>query len=163
MFSFKSVGVAATACAAGTVCTIASGLAYYKRKTAVLATERAAAGKVGLAGLLIEAGIFIAEKHTDQHAPTRTHESIVNHYLRVADILNTHSVHDPAVLQASILLGTMTDARTTFRELCAKFGPKVAVIVQALTVDGHVPVYGRPQRLLACAACSPACRGLRCS
>lgn len=152
MWSSGKIAIAFTACAAGSACGIAAAQIYFTSSRVSLResldAELMAARQAEVTGT-IEAAQFCSDKHRDQRRPYRTREPFVNHFLRVAGILKDHGVQDVSVLQASLLFGVVTESYTSLRELREKFGSKVAGIVEELTEDGKVPVYLRPQKMLA--------------
>lgn len=152
-FSQSDVVLFAVVSAAGYASGIAVGLAYFRPKEAVLDAKLAAEQKAERVGIL-DAIHLSAEKHRNHRGPTRTRAPSVSHYLRVAEILSGHDVRDISVLQASILLGTITEAGTSPYELRYKFGNKVADIVEELTVDRTVPVYCAGSRTKQGLCCS---------
>lgn len=85
---------------------------------------------------LVKCCNFAAIKHKDQRRKDPAQTPYINHPLGVADILVSEAgITDIAVLQAAILHDTIEDTDTSYDELVAVFGEKVAKIVQEVTDD----------------------------
>ncbi|NP_001187852.1 guanosine-3',5'-bis(diphosphate) 3'-pyrophosphohydrolase MESH1 [Ictalurus punctatus] len=90
--------------------------------------------------LLLETINFAAEKHRNQRRKDPDATPYINHPIGVARILSHEGgVTDIEVLQAAVLHDTVEDTDTTFEELEAMFGNKVAKIVQEVTDDKTLP------------------------
>ncbi|XP_026793559.3 guanosine-3',5'-bis(diphosphate) 3'-pyrophosphohydrolase MESH1 isoform X2 [Pangasianodon hypophthalmus] len=90
--------------------------------------------------LLLEAISFAAEKHRNQRRKDPDATPYINHPIGVARILSHEGgITDIEVLQAALLHDTIEDTDTTFEELEAMFGNKVARIVQEVTDDKTLP------------------------
>ncbi|KAG9352297.1 hypothetical protein JZ751_020710 [Albula glossodonta] len=86
--------------------------------------------------LLLETAHFAAEKHKNQRRKDPEGTPYINHPIGVARILSHEGgVTDIEVLQAALLHDTVEDTDTSFAELEAAFGPKVARIVREVTDD----------------------------
>ncbi|KAI1889741.1 hypothetical protein AGOR_G00166060 [Albula goreensis] len=86
--------------------------------------------------LLLETAHFAAEKHKNQRRKDPEGTPYINHPIGVARILSHEGgVTDIEVLQAALLHDTVEDTDTSFAELEAAFGPKVARIVKEVTDD----------------------------
>ncbi|KAM9494318.1 guanosine-3',5'-bis(diphosphate) 3'-pyrophosphohydrolase MESH1 [Clarias gariepinus] len=90
--------------------------------------------------LLLDTVNFAAEKHRNQRRKDPDATPYINHPIGVARILSQEGgVTDIEVLQAALLHDTVEDTDTTFEELEATFGSKVARIVQEVTDDKTLP------------------------
>ena len=89
--------------------------------------------KSGLA-LLLEALAFAAHKHRRQRRKDRHASPYINHPIALATLLVSEGgVGDPEVLAAALLHDTIEDTRTTYEELEAAFGRRVARTVLEVT------------------------------
>jgi len=89
--------------------------------------------KSGLA-LLLEALAFAAHKHRRQRRKDRHASPYINHPIALATLLAAEGrVRDPEILAAALLHDTIEDTRTTFEELQAAFGGRVATTVLEVT------------------------------
>jgi guanosine-3',5'-bis(diphosphate) 3'-pyrophosphohydrolase len=85
---------------------------------------------------LLEAISFAAEKHRNQRRKDKEASPYINHPIALASLLTTvGGITDLAVLQAAILHDTVEDTDTSYEELVAHFGRKVADIVMEVTDD----------------------------
>lgn len=93
-----------------------------------------------VAGVLLNAALFAAEKHRHQRRKDAAASPYINHPLAVAHILaNEGGIEDPVVLIAALLHDTIEDTATTAEELEAEFGPEVAGIVREVSDDTTLP------------------------
>ena len=84
--------------------------------------------------LLLEALEFAAHKHRDQRRKDRRASPYINHPIALATVLTLEGrVADPKVLAAALLHDTIEDTRTSYAELKAKFGTRVAKTVLEVT------------------------------
>jgi GTP diphosphokinase / guanosine-3',5'-bis(diphosphate) 3'-diphosphatase len=89
--------------------------------------------KGGLA-LLLKALAFAAHKHRDQRRKDRQASPYINHPIALAEVLRLEGrVADVEILAAALLHDTIEDTRTTFEELKAIFGRRVAATVLEVT------------------------------
>jgi guanosine-3',5'-bis(diphosphate) 3'-pyrophosphohydrolase len=96
------------------------------------------------AGLILDALQFAAEKHRDQRRKNLEASPYINHPIDLARLLwHEGRVHDPAVIAAALLHDTIEDTDTTGDEIRARFGEKVAAIVEEVTDDKSLD---KPQR-----------------
>lgn len=99
-----------------------------------MSEDRSPAGT--LAGTLIGAVAFAAEKHRNQRRKDADASPYINHPIALANVLaNEGRVHDVAVICAAVLHDTIEDTETTEDELRSLFGPEVASIVLEVTDD----------------------------
>jgi guanosine-3',5'-bis(diphosphate) 3'-pyrophosphohydrolase len=103
--------------------------------------------ETSVAGALIRAVAFAAEKHRKQRRKDHEASPYINHPIALADMLaNEGGVNEPAVLCAAVLHDTIEDTETTAAELDALFGSKVASIVLEVTDDKSLEKHVRKQR-----------------
>jgi guanosine-3',5'-bis(diphosphate) 3'-pyrophosphohydrolase len=89
---------------------------------------------------LLDAISFAAERHRNQRRKDREASPYINHPIALATVLaNDGGVADVEVLQAAVLHDTIEDTETTFDELVARFGARVAGIVAEVTDDKNLP------------------------
>jgi len=82
---------------------------------------------------------FAARKHSTQRRKNTTQDPYINHPIEVVKILTLAGITDPNVLCAGALHDTIEDTSTTFSELEAMFGYKIASIVSEVTDDKSLP------------------------
>ncbi|MFZ1792542.1 MAG: HD domain-containing protein [Anaerolineae bacterium] len=98
------------------------------------------------AAKLFSALVFAANKHRDQRRKDAPGSPYINHVLCVANLLaGDGNVTDEDVLLAAVLHDTVEDTATTFDELTAHFGPRVAGFVREVTDDRALPKQTRKQ------------------
>lgn len=96
---------------------------------------------------------FAAEKHRQQRRKDAESSPYINHPIALARLLaNEGDVEDLAVLCAALLHDTVEDTETTFDELAASFGEKIAGIVREVTDDKSLPKAERKRLQIAHAA-----------
>ena len=84
--------------------------------------------------LLFRALDFAARKHRDQRRKDRAASPYINHPIALARVLTLEGgISDPRVLAAALLHDTIEDTRTSYPELKAAFGPRVAKTVLEVT------------------------------
>src|SRR6185503_10953801 len=84
--------------------------------------------------LLFRALAFAAHKHRDQRRKDRQASPYINHPIALAEVLRLEGrVTDVEILAAALLHDTIEDTRTTFEELKATFGRRVAGMVLEVT------------------------------
>lgn len=86
---------------------------------------------------------FSANKHKDQRRKNKDKTPYINHPIEVCAILTECGVTDVSTLQAAVLHDTIEDTKTSYDELQALFGYKVAAIVQECSDDKSL---GKVQR-----------------
>ena len=90
----------------------------------------------GVAGVVLKAAAFAAEKHRSQRRKDAAASPYINHPLAVASLVaNEGGVQDPVVICAALLHDTLEDTETTWEELADEFGAKVADVVREVTDD----------------------------
>ena len=95
---------------------------------------------------LLEAIDFAAEKHRNQRRKDDDASPYINHPLGLAALLAAEGgVDDVEVLQAAVLHDTIEDTNTTYEELQARFGKRVADIVAEVSDDKNLPKQVRKQ------------------
>jgi guanosine-3',5'-bis(diphosphate) 3'-pyrophosphohydrolase len=95
---------------------------------------------------LIRAVAFAATKHRDQRRKDADASPYINHPIALAHVLAFEGgVSDTPVLCAAVLHDTVEDTATTFEELTAEFGSKVAGIVREVTDDKTLEKQARKQ------------------
>jgi guanosine-3',5'-bis(diphosphate) 3'-pyrophosphohydrolase len=101
----------------------------------------------GVAGTLIRAIAFAAEKHRTQRRKDAESSPYINHPIALANVLaNEGGIEDPVVLCAALLHDTLEDTETTAAELEALFGDEVTAIVLEVTDDKSLAKQVRKQR-----------------
>jgi guanosine-3',5'-bis(diphosphate) 3'-pyrophosphohydrolase len=101
----------------------------------------------GVAGTLIRAIAFAAEKHSKQRRKDADASPYINHPIALADVLaNEGGIENPEVLCAAVLHDTLEDTETTAAELEALFGHEVTTIVLEVTDDKSLDKHVRKQR-----------------
>jgi guanosine-3',5'-bis(diphosphate) 3'-pyrophosphohydrolase len=101
----------------------------------------------GIAGALIKAVAFAAEKHRKQRRKDADSSPYINHPIALANVLaNEGCVDNPAILCAAVLHATIEDTETTAAELEELFGCQVASIVLEVTDDKSMDKHIRKQR-----------------
>lgn len=92
------------------------------------------------AATLIRAASFAAHKHRNQRRKDADASPYINHPLALARVLAVEGgVTDAATLCAALLHDTIEDTDTTYDELHAQFGKKVADVVAEVTDDRSLP------------------------
>lgn len=95
---------------------------------------------------LLDAIHFAAQRHRDQRRKDREASPYINHPLALAHLLSIEAgIEDTDVLVAAVLHDTVEDTETTLEELQARFGDKVAGIVDEVTDDKNLPKQRRKQ------------------
>lgn len=90
----------------------------------------------GVAGLLIRAAAFAAQRHRQQRRRDADASPYINHPIALADVLaNEGGIDDPVVLCAALLHDTLEDTDTTAAELEAAFGARIAAVVAEVSDD----------------------------
>ena len=85
---------------------------------------------------LLQAISFAAEKHRNQRRKDKDSSPYINHPIALAALLDSvGGISDIVVLQAAVLHDTVEDTETTYDELVAHFGRKVADVVMEVTDD----------------------------
>ena len=103
--------------------------------------------QAGIAGTLISAIAFAAEKHRTQRRKDAEASPYINHPIALANVLaNEGGIEDPVVLCAAVLHDTLEDTETTAAELEALFGSEVTAIVLEVTDDKSLEKHVRKQR-----------------
>lgn len=87
-------------------------------------------------GRLLDAIAFAADRHRNQRRKDADASPYVNHPIALATVLaNEGGVDDVDVLCAAVLHDTIEDTATTRDELAARFGERVASLVDEVTDD----------------------------
>ena len=87
---------------------------------------------------------FAAHKHRDQRRKDASASPYINHPIALARLLaEDGGVTDAKTLVAAVLHDTIEDTDTTYDELRAQFGKKVADVVAEVTDDTSLP---KPRR-----------------
>ncbi len=93
-----------------------------------------------IAGSLLKALEFAAEKHRDQRRKGVEASPYINHPIQVAEVLTSHADEDDlTTLMAAVLHDTIEDTDTTRADLEKLFGPEVADVVCEVTDDKALP------------------------
>jgi GTP diphosphokinase / guanosine-3',5'-bis(diphosphate) 3'-diphosphatase len=93
-----------------------------------------------IAGRILEAVRFSAEKHRDQRRKGEGGSPYINHPVEVAERLwNTGGVRDPDVIVAALLHDTLEDTETDPEEIRKRFGEQVLCLVREMTDDKQLP------------------------
>lgn len=96
---------------------------------------------------LLQAVGFAAEKHKDQSRKGETAAPYINHPIAVARQLAEAGLeHDTDLLMAALLHDVVEDTETTFEEVRARFGARVAGIVMEVTDDKSLAQDERKRR-----------------
>lgn len=89
---------------------------------------------------LLDAISFAADRHRNQRRKDPEASPYINHPIALATLLaNEGGVADLEILQAAVLHDTIEDTETTFDDLVARFGSRVADIVAEVTDDKSLP------------------------
>jgi len=97
--------------------------------------------------LVLRAAHFAATKHADQRRKNAAATPYINHPLEVAEHLcRVGGVTDETVLAAALLHDTIEDTATSYEELQAAFGSRIADLVQECTDDKSLPKAERKRR-----------------
>jgi len=97
--------------------------------------------------ILTDAYHFAAAKHVDQRRKGEAAEPYMNHLAEVADLVARATAGtDLDVVVAAVLHDTVEDTETTFAELSARFGDRVASLVAEVTDDKALTYGERKQR-----------------
>jgi (p)ppGpp synthase/HD superfamily hydrolase len=89
---------------------------------------------------LTEAYRFAADRHVGQRRKGEAAEPYVNHLTEVADLVARGTGGaDVELVMAAVLHDTVEDTDTTFEEIAARFGPRVAGLVAEVTDDKTLP------------------------
>ena len=100
----------------------------------------------GELALLLKALAFAAHKHRDQRRKDVKATPYINHPLAVAQALcEEGKVRDPVILAAALLHDTIEDTETTYDELVAEFGRRIADVVDEVTDDKKLEKPARKQ------------------
>jgi (p)ppGpp synthase/HD superfamily hydrolase len=87
---------------------------------------------------------FAADKHVAQRRKGEAAEPMINHLAEVADLVaRATDGADVDLIAAAVLHDTVEDTNTTFDELEARFGPRVAALVAEVTDDKSLPSHER--------------------
>lgn len=96
--------------------------------------------------ILVKAVDFAARKHRTQRRKDSSATPYFNHLAEVAAILSELAdVSDPELLAAAYLHDTVEDTDTSPQELELQFGPRVAMLVAAVTDDKRLPKQERKE------------------
>ncbi len=89
---------------------------------------------------LFEALAFAARKHRDQRRKDTAATPYINHPVDLARVLSAEGgITDTRTLIAALLHDTVEDTDTSFEEIGALFGAKVADVVREVTDDKSLP------------------------
>jgi (p)ppGpp synthase/HD superfamily hydrolase len=89
---------------------------------------------------LAQAYNFAAAKHVKQRRKGEAAEPYINHLAEVAELVaQATRATDPEIIVAAVLHDTVEDTETTFDELKAYFGERVASLVAEVTDDKALP------------------------
>jgi len=97
---------------------------------------------------LLDTVNFACLKHRDQRRKNKYESPYINHPIEVAHILAENDVEDLETLQAALLHDVLEDTDTTYEELEARFGRKVADVVKEVTDDKSTSKYTRKKAQL---------------
>ena len=93
---------------------------------------------------LADAYRFAADRHVGQRRKGEAAEPVVNHLAEVADLVaRATEGADVDLIVAAVLHDTVEDTATTFEELAARFGGRVAGLVAEVTDDKSLPLAER--------------------
>jgi GTP diphosphokinase / guanosine-3',5'-bis(diphosphate) 3'-diphosphatase len=96
---------------------------------------------------------FAATRHVDQRRKGEAAEPYMNHLTEVAELVaQATRATDPEIIVAAILHDTVEDTETTFDEIEAAFGERVAGLVAEVTDDKSLPKQTRKDLQVAHAA-----------
>jgi guanosine-3',5'-bis(diphosphate) 3'-pyrophosphohydrolase len=89
---------------------------------------------------LLDAALFVAQKHANQKRKGAAAEPYINHLIEVAQLVSTAvSEPDTNLVIAALLHDTIEDTGATRAELIQRFGSDVADLVAELTDDKSLP------------------------
>ena len=115
--------------------------------------ERATRAPGGELALLLRALAFAAHKHRDQRRKDAQASPYINHPIALAEVLaGEGGVADIEVLAAALLHDTVEDTDTSFEELCAGFGARIAGMVAEVTDDKNLEKSERKRQQIEHAA-----------
>ena len=90
--------------------------------------------------LIIDALAFAAHKHRDQRRKDKGASPYINHPVTLAHILVLEGgVTDPIAIAGALLHDTVEDTDTSYEELVAQFGQKVADVVMEAGNSAYGP------------------------
>ena len=93
---------------------------------------------------LADAYGFAADRHVGQRRKGEAGEPVVNHLAEVADLVARATAGaDAELVVAAVLHDTVEDTDTTFEDLAARFGRRVADLVAEVTDDKTLPLAER--------------------
>jgi guanosine-3',5'-bis(diphosphate) 3'-pyrophosphohydrolase len=96
---------------------------------------------------LIDALAFAAAQHRDQRRKDVEASPYINHPIALARVLSVEAgVDDDEVLCAALLHDTVEDTEATFEQLHARFGARIAAMVEEVTDDTRLDKAVRKQR-----------------
>src|SRR3954465_15570192 len=98
---------------------------------------------------LTKALTFAAEAHRNHRRKGASQEPYINHLIEVLDLVASVEGDDLDVLVAALLHDVLEDTRTCYDELGAKFGERVARMVQENSDDMTLPKPERERTRLA--------------
>jgi hypothetical protein len=102
---------------------------------------------------IVDAISFAADKHRSQTRKDHAKTPYIIHPMGVANhLMHTGHVRDPDIIIAALLHDTVEDTATTFEEIEAKFGMRVAGFVKEVTDDKSLPPEERKRLQIAHAA-----------
>src|SRR5689334_13793423 len=92
---------------------------------------------------LTKALVFAAEAHRNQRRKGASQEPYINHLIEVLDLVASVEDGDIEILMAALLHDVLEDTRSSYGELVATFGERVARLVQENSDDMTLP---KPER-----------------
>jgi (p)ppGpp synthase/HD superfamily hydrolase len=102
---------------------------------------------------LTEAYRFAADRHVGQRRKGAAAEPYINHLAEVADLVaRATGGADVELVMAAVLHDTVEDTDTTFADIAARFGERVAGLVAEVTDDTTLPKAERKRRQVEHAA-----------
>lgn len=95
--------------------------------------------EAGVVRRLMQALAFAAKAHRNHRRKGASQEPYINHLIEVADLVATVESSDTDVVMAALLHDVLEDTQTSYSELVASFGGRVAQIVQENSDDMTLP------------------------
>ncbi len=97
---------------------------------------------------VLDALVFAADWHNGQRRKDAVGSPIINHPIKVAQLLGTCGISDTTVLSAAVLHDVVNDTDATFEMLDARFGADITTLVRELTQAKGLKRDQRRQELL---------------
>ncbi len=97
---------------------------------------------------VLDALVFAADWHNGQRRKDALGSPVINHPIKVAQLLGSCGISDATVLSAAVLHDVVNDTDATFEMLEARFGTEITTLVRELTQAKGLKRDQRRQELL---------------